>query len=319
MSDKPETPFTRLVGCELPIQLAPIGGSGQVPELALAVTGAGGHAVYPAVSLSAAEAESAIDRLRAATGAFGLNFIVPLIDPEVLELAASRAPLVDLFYGEPTRELVEIVHRGGALASWQAGSLEEALSAVDCGCDLVVVQGVEAGGRVRGQLGTGELLDQVLQAVDVPVLAAGGIATADEVADAMAAGAHGVRVGTRFLASREANVHPDWQQASAEESVITRAFAAGVPDFPHRVLHRSLQGAETFDGAVVGSQMTPGGARKELPRWCPDAPQGDFQGHVEAMPFYAGTSVAGVREVLPAAEIVAELAAGIPTPTVARG
>ncbi len=322
MTHDTSTTFTRLVGCRLAIQLAPIGAAGQGPQLSLAVAGAGGHAVYPAVFLSAAELSDDIDRLRAATGAFGVNFVVPLLDRECLEIAAHRAPMVDFFYGDPAAELVEIVHRGGALASWQVGSLEEALAAVDCGCDVIVAQGTEAGGRVRGRLELLRLLEQVVPAVDVPVLAAGGIASADDVAAAFAAGADGVRVGTRFVAAEEADAHPDWQRAlidaDSSESVITRAFSAGVPDFPHRVLQRSLDGVKRIHSQTVGSVLTRDGQRRTLPRYCSDVVSRDFEGHVEAMPFYAGLSVGRVRAVMPAAQIVAELAAGVPATQPAR-
>ena len=310
------TPFTRLVGCDVPVQLAPIGAAGQDTRLSLAVARAGGHAVYPAVQLSAAELAADIDVLRAGTDRFGVNFVVALMDRECLEIAARRAPNVDFFYSDPDARLVDVVHSGGALASWQVGSLDEALAAADCGCDLIVAQGAGAGGRVRGHLQLRELLERVVPAVDVPVIAAGGIATAADVEAAIAAGAAGVRVGTRFVAAAEANAHPAWQRAlidaRPEDSVVTRAFAVGVPDFPHRVLQRSLDGAQRASGATVGSVRTRDGGRRELPRYCPDLPTRDFEGDVEAMPFYAGVSAGEVRAVMPAAEIVAELALGVP-------
>lgn len=293
------TRFTSLVDCALPIQMAPIGAAGQDPRLAIAVARAGGHAMYPGVQLDAHQLGAAVDDVRAATGAFGVNFVVPLMTRACLELASRRAPVVDLFYGDPTAEIVEAVHRGGALASWQVGSAEEARAAVDCGCDIVVAQGTQAGGRIRGAHELRELLDLVLAAVDVPVVAAGGIATAEHVAAALGAGADAVRVGTRFLAAAEADVHPAYQQAVLEaerdDAVITRAFAAGVPDFPHRVLQRSLDAAH----AVAA------------PPYTPELPTRDFEGDVRGTPFYAGQSVGDVRAVQPAAEIVAELAEGV--------
>ena len=309
------TRFTHLVGCELPIQLAPMAGPVGT-ELAAAVAAAGGHVVYPAVMVGRLELEDIIDRLRATTGAFGVNFIAPLADPACVELAASRAPLVDMFYGDPDPRTVEVIHAGGALASWQVGSLDEALAAGDAGCDLVVVQGTEAGGRIRGQLGLARLLEEVAGRVEVPVLAAGGIATADDVAGALAAGADGARVGTRFIAAEESNAHPTWQRALIAarpgDTVITRAFALGVPDFPHRVLRCSLDAAQAHDDAViVGSQEQRDGRRAEVRRFAPDAATRSFRGRVEAMPFYAGTSSAMVSRVESAAEIVADLAAAL--------
>src|SRR5215510_15257727 len=107
-----------------------------------------------------------------------------------------------------------MIHEHGALASWQVGSAEEALKAAEVGCDLIVAQGVEAGGHIRGTIGLVGLLCEVLEAVpEIPVLAAGGIGTGRAMAAARAAGADGVRVGTRFVASVEADTHPIYTDA----------------------------------------------------------------------------------------------------------
>ncbi|HEV8163681.1 MAG TPA: nitronate monooxygenase, partial [Actinomycetota bacterium] len=103
------------------------------------------------------------------------------------ELAASRARLVEFFWADPDPALVELVHAGGALAGWQVGSVEEAERAADAGCDLVIAQGVEAGGHVRGTVALLPLLAGVLEVVTVPVLAAGGIASARSMAAVLAA------------------------------------------------------------------------------------------------------------------------------------
>jgi nitronate monooxygenase len=317
------TRFTELVGCRLPIQLAPMGTVGCSVELQLEVARAGAHPVYPGVDVPAPRLAAALDAIGEEATAFGVNFIVPLLDPEALAVAVERAPFVDFFHGDPDPALVARVHAGGALASWQVGSPAEALAAAEAGCDVLVAQGDEAGGRIRGSQPRMELLAQVVRAVDVPVLAAGGIRNAGDVADAIAAGAAGVRVGTRFVAAREANAHPAYQQAlvdaGPDESVVTRVFAAGVADLPHRVLRRSLVGAQLLDAEVVG-QMSLGDGAERLPRYTSLAPGRDFTGAVEAMPFYAGRSVEGVRRIAPAAEIVSELAenlarAGAPSGT----
>src|SRR5205807_2215219 len=84
--------------------------------------------------------------------------------------------------------------RAGALASWQVGSLREALAARDAGCDFIIAQGIEAGGHIRGKIGVLALLSEVLDAVDIPVLAAGGIGSGRSLAAVLAAGAAGARV-----------------------------------------------------------------------------------------------------------------------------
>ena len=94
-----------------------------------------------------------------------------------VETMATWANVTDFFWAEPDAQLIERAHAGEALVCWQVGSLAEAVAAANAGCDFIVVQGIESGGHVRGRVGLLALLDQTLETVDVPVLAAGGIGT----------------------------------------------------------------------------------------------------------------------------------------------
>lgn len=312
-----DTPFTEIARCELPIQLAPMAGPVTL-DLALAVAGAGGHASFGVVMLPPEAVAAQLDRLAAGTRAFSANFIVPLMDLEALDAAIERAPMIDFHCAPPDPALVERVHAGGALVGWQVGSVEQAQAAEAAGCDLLIAQGVEAGGRIVGRLRVADLLPRVLQSVAIPVLAAGGIATAEGVRAALAAGAAGVRVGTRFLASTESGAHPAWIEAliraRAEDTVVTRAFTRGIAgpaaEVPHRVLRSSLEAAQARDGQIVG-EMEVAGRVRQIEALTPPSPDRSFRGAVEAMPFYLGESAGEVREVEAAAEIVAELAAGL--------
>ena len=192
---------------------------------------------WPSGSMSLSERERA----------FGVNFVPPLgqgTDADV-ELAASRAPLVEFFYSAPDPRAIEKVHAGGALACWQVGSVEEARRASDAGCDVIVVQGVEAGGHVRGTTALPPLLSAVLEIVTVPVVAAGGIVTGRSVAAALAAGASGVRLGTRLLATTESGAHPDYLAAllaaGNDATVLTSAFSGRVA---RRPASRAADGAD---------------------------------------------------------------------------
>jgi NAD(P)H-dependent flavin oxidoreductase YrpB (nitropropane dioxygenase family) len=192
------------------------------------------------------------------------------------------------------------------------GSAGEARAAVDAGCDLVVAQGVEAGGHVRGTVGLLPLLDDVLAAVgrDVPVGAAGGIGTGRAMAAALAAGADAVRVGTRFLAASEADVHPEYLarliDAGAADTVLTTAFSVMWPDAPHRVLRSAVEEADACADEIVG-ELVMGDNRMPLPRFAVPCPGRTTTGRIGAMALYAGQSVGAVRRMQPAAEIVAEL------------
>jgi NAD(P)H-dependent flavin oxidoreductase YrpB (nitropropane dioxygenase family) len=207
---------------------------------------------------------------------------------------------------------VALVHAGGALASWQVGSLEEAVAAERPGCDFIIAQGIEAGGHVRGHIGLLPLLTQVLGAVQIPVLAAGGIGSGRAMAAALAAGAAGVRVGTRFVAAQEAHAHPAYVQAliaaKPEDTVYTETFSYGWEHAPHRALRSSVVGAEAFQGEIIARRFDADeNVWVEKHRLQTFSVTDEYTGAVEAMPFMAGESVGGVTRVQPAGEIVREL------------
>jgi NAD(P)H-dependent flavin oxidoreductase YrpB (nitropropane dioxygenase family) len=250
-------------------------------------------------------------------GPIGANFILHFVDPDMAQkcvaVAAARATVVDFFYTDPDPALIETVHTAGALASWQVGSRQEALAAVKAGCDFIIAQGIEAGGHVRGKISLMALLNEVLEVVKVPVLAAGGIGTGRNLAAALAAGADGVRVGTRFIAAKEAGAHPRYVQAliraEAKDTIYTDAFSIGWPDAPHRVLRSSLQAARAFQGEFVAEGLDEEtGERYPIPRFGCFTPRTTTTGAIEAMPHWAGESVGGLNKLQPAAEILQELA-----------
>ncbi len=305
-----------LLRCDLPIQLAPMGSVAATPALPLAVASAGGHAMYPGLTLPPSALAPVLDALAEQTTAFGVNFIVPLMNRDSLELAAERAPYVDFFLADPDPELVALVHDAGAVCGWQVESPEEARAAEAAGCDVVIAKAWESGGRKRIEGPTLlALLDGVLDGVSLPVIAAGGIATRRGVAAALAAGADGVRVGTRFIAAAESDAHPAWVaaviRAGANDAVVSTAFNVGlqVPG-PHRVLRSSIEAAEAHADEPVGVVRV-AGAEISVPRFAPQPPTRESTGAIEAMPFYAGQSAGAVTAIQPAGEIVAELARGL--------
>jgi nitronate monooxygenase len=308
-----ETSWTRLVGVRVPIQLAALPFH-SVPDLALAVADAGGLAMVGLPLHTPDAVARVVDLVKSRTSRpFGVNFLVPFLERPCLEVAATRARVVEFFYGEPDATLVDVVHAGGALASWQVGSLREALAAEDAGSDFVVAQGVEAGGHVRGRVGLLTLLGQVLEKVRCPVVAAGGIATARQLAAVLAAGAGGARMGTRFLAAAEANVHPRYLEqllaAEPEDTVVTGVFSTMWPDAPHRVLRRSADAAAALATDVAGTLPTAAGTFPILSRG-PASPTRETTGEIDAMALYAGESVAAIDRVEPASTIVRDLVEG---------
>ncbi len=309
------TAFTDLVGCTVPIQLASMPGIA-TPALAAAVADAGGLGMIGAPMLPPELLAHTLKDLRAhAPGTFGVNFLMPfLADRAAVSVAAEGARVVEFFYGDPDRALVELVHRGGALASWQVGSQREAIAAQAVGCDLVVAQGCEAGGHVRGTVGLLPLLAQVLDAVRVPVIAAGGIATARAVAAALAAGAAAVRVGTRFATATESGAHPDYiarlLAATSEDTVLTEAFSEMWPNAPHRVLRSCIDAANAVHEPLIG-EVDWAGQTMPIPRFSVFSPTVETRGRIECMALYAGQSVGAVTHREPAAAIVRDLCSAL--------
>lgn len=282
------TRFTALVGCELPLQLAVLGGVGTT-ELAAAVASAGGLGMVP----------GGIELPDASTGATGTGFLIPFAPPlDVITAAASRGRVVEFHYGAPRDDYVRAVHQAGALCSWQTGSVDEAVAAERAGCDFIVAQGREAGGHVRGVMPRDDLLAAVLDAVSIPVVAAGGIATADAVARIVAAGADAVRVGTAFVASEQSCAHPDYKAAlvaaaGPQDTALTTYFDEDFPDAPHRVLREALARAE-----LTGNRKI-------------DPPGRDGTGDTRDMAMYAGEGVGDVHEVRDARAIALDLMSGL--------
>jgi nitronate monooxygenase len=272
--------FTDLVGCTVPLQLAAMGGVGTT-ELASAVASAGGLGMVPAGT-------------QPAEGACGINFLMPFA-PSLEDIAAKarQSRVVEFFYADPRADVVAAAHRAGAVVGWQVGSAAEAVAAEKAGCDYVVAQGTEAGGHVRGSQGLDDLLAQVRSSVRIPIVAAGGIATAERTAAVVRSGADAVRVGTRFVASPESGAHPEYVRmllaATGDDTVLTEWFSDGWANAPHRVLQSS----------VAAAQKT--GWKATVP------PYRGIDRDPSDMAMYAGRGVGDVNRSQPAAEVVADL------------
>ena len=142
-------------------------------------------------------------------------------------------PFLVLFWG-PVTPFVADAHAVGVELWVQVGSVDEARTAAEAGVDAVIAQGVEAGGHVRGRTSIWELLPAVVEAVrPVPVLASGAIGDGEGVARALRLGAQAVSLGTRFVASDEAFVHPDYKrrilESGAEDTFYSGLFDVGWP------------------------------------------------------------------------------------------
>jgi NAD(P)H-dependent flavin oxidoreductase YrpB (nitropropane dioxygenase family) len=249
---------------------------------------------------------------------FGVNLVLEWEQEERLDACLEEGVrIISFFWGDPAR-YIDRIHLAGGHVMHTVGSAAEARRRAGDGVDVIVAQGFESGGHVWGQVSTMALVPAVADAVGpVPVVAAGGIADARGIAAAMALGASGVWLGTRFVATLESAAHPAYKDAllaAAEtDTAYTRVFDQGWPGAPHRVLRNStLARGEPGDagagrpgeGEVIGHYA--GGA--PVIRYAGDEPLAGMDGEVEAMALYAGQSAAQVHDIPPAADLVSRLA-----------
>lgn len=302
------TPLTDLLGVRHPILCAPMGDTAG-GALAAAVSGAGALGF-----VGGGYADPAwLDRELEAVGSarVGIGFITFALDerPEVLAIALDAAPVaVQLSFGDP-RPYAEDVHSAGAFLICGVQTGEEVATALEAGADVLLAHGLDAGGHGRAGRATMGLIPSIVDAAgDVPVVAAGGIADGRGLAAALALGAAGVSMGTRFLASREAISTPQEQAAlvagRAEDTVRT-----AVVD-----LIRGPSWPEGHDGRLVANAL--------VERWHDDldglqanrddlraAYESSDPGDYSVRALWAGEGLDQITETLPAAEIVTRIVA----------
>ncbi|RWO41327.1 MAG: nitronate monooxygenase [Mesorhizobium sp.] len=316
----PNSIFIDKVAIEIPIVQAAIG-SAAVPELAAAVSNAGGLGMLGLGGEVVDAARIAVRKTRALTNRpFGVNVILHWPPDDVFPMFLDEGVSIYSFFWGDCSRFVQRAHRANAIVLHSVGSVDEAKRAADWGVDVIVAQGHEAGGHVRGTVSTMALLPAVVDAVaPLPVLAAGGIADGRGVAAAFALGAAGVWVGTRYLAATEASVHPYYRQrvlaATANDTIYADdLFDIGWPDAPHRTLKnetselwekagRPPTGNRPRQGEVIGSN-----ADGSIIRYACLTPYADVAGNIEAMSMWAGQGVGLVTREQSAADITRELA-----------
>ncbi|MCW2504499.1 MAG: hypothetical protein JWO79_2783 [Actinomycetia bacterium] len=227
------TPLCAVLGIEVPIVQGPLGGPwSQLTDLPAAVCEAGGLGTIPTSLRTAGEVRADLAQLRAKTSRpFAVNMTRRPFSEDVFEaLLADPPPVFWLSLGDPG-ELADRVHDGGGVFVQQVETLDQAERAADAGADVIVAQGSEAGG-FGGQIGTLVLVPQVVAAVaPIPVVASGGIADGRGLAAVLALGAQGACLGTRFLASAECGVAPEWKDqitTATSEDAVKLAFAEHV-------------------------------------------------------------------------------------------
>ena len=322
-----QTRFTEAYGLDTPIAQAGMAFVGMAPSLAVAVSNAGalgsiGVGLMPAEALS-----KTIAAVRAGTDRpFNINFITIFTSQAHIDAACAAGVAVASFHwGHPSRAWIDQLHAAGVRVFEQVGSVEDARRAAGDGVDVVVAQGQEAGGHNFGTLPTFALVPLVVDAVaPALVLAAGGIADGRGLAAALMLGADGAWVGTRLVASAESEAHDGYKSrvvaAEATDTARTGIFGPEYPQFnPMRVLRnrvvrqwqdRAAEVPTDTSGLPVIGQFDLDGQRVPMHRFSFLVPMRDrTTGDLEEMALLAGQGVGLVRDVQPAATIIAEMTA----------
>lgn len=297
--------MTELFGIDYPIvQAGMVWCSGH--RLASAVSNSGALGLIGAGSMKPELLADHIRACRAATDRpFGVN--IPLIRGDVERLIetaiAERVTIIFTSAGNPGLH-VEKIKNAGAIMVHVVASVKHALKAEAVGVDAVVAEGFEAGGHNGlDEITTLCLVPQVADAVRVPVIAAGGIADGRGMAAAMALGAAGVQVGTRFAATAESSAHPGYKDAVVAAgdtgTVLTLKKVTPVRLIKNRFALEALEAERA--GATPEQMRELLGAKRER--------RGIFEGDLDDGELEAGQSAGLVREILPAAEVVRRMLA----------
>jgi NAD(P)H-dependent flavin oxidoreductase YrpB (nitropropane dioxygenase family) len=286
------------------------------------VSNAGGFGILQAQLCPPPLFRQEIRRVRALTDRpFGVNLILHFpVENHVAVCLEERVPVLSFFWGDPT-PYVGRAHAAGVKVFHQVGSVAEAERAAAADVDVIVAQGVEAGGHIAGEVSTLALVPRVVDAVAPrPVIAAGGIADGRGVVAVLALGAQAAMLGTRFLASAESRAHPHYKRRLLEAdecgTVRTILFGHGWPHAPHRTLRTGFveqwlgqedRGQESRPDEPAIGRTVIGGQGMPVLRFVSMPPNGEANGDIDSMALLAGQSVGLVREIKPAGQIVHEL------------
>ncbi len=321
------TRFTEQYGLDTPIAQAGMAFVGTTPDLAIAVSNAGGLGSLGVGLMPAPVLADTIKAIGAATERpFNVNFITGFTGPEHIDVVCSAEVAVASFHwGHPRREWIDRLHRAGTRVFEQVGSVDAARRAVDDGIDVVVAQGCEAGGHNYATLPTFALVPVVVDAVaPALVLASGGVSDGRGLAAALMLGADGAWVGTRLVATIESAAHDGYKSrlvaAAGTDTVRTSMFGPEMPEFnPMRVLRtrvvRQWQDrvaeipSDTSQEPVIG-QMNLMGQEVEMHRFSNLVPMRAFTtGDLEEMALLAGQGVGLVHRIEPAGAVISRMTA----------
>lgn len=315
-----------ILGFDFGIVHAPLGPDISGPELVAAVANSGCLGFLRAPDWEAPDhLRQLIRKTRTLTDKpFGVGVVLAFPHEEnIRAILDEKVAVLQVYWGECSQDLVLQAHQAGVKIVPQVGSFEEAKKVVDIGVDGIIVQGVEAGGHIIGLEGLITLLPRVVDLVrdrDIPVIAGGGIVDERGYVAAMALGAQGVVLGTRFLATEESHAHPTYKKklVDLDKTAYTDVFGrARWPGAPHRVLEtpffqewRNLPSDENESNQPIIGHSTIHGVEKEIRRFAGTVPNATTTGDIESMAMYGGAGIGLIKEIVPASEVIKRLVEG---------
>lgn len=312
------TPITDILGCQFPILCAGMGGVAR-HRLAAAVSNAGGFGCLGMVREQPEFIRHEVKHYRAISDKpFAINLIPSATDPRLLrqqvaECIALNINHVVLFW-DVHKEVIQEFKDNGICVIHQVGSKQDAEQALEAGAEILIVQGIEAGGHVRGDVSLLGLLPEIVALSSVPIIASGGITTGASMLAALALGAQAVSCGTLFLATTESNAHDFHKEkiltANAGDTTLcydyyrnwpvpaaVRVLKNSVTESPiHSYITQCEQPLAKQDGAPVYPFST-------------DSPLLGAIGDLEAMALYCGQGCGAVNAIKHSELVIADLMA----------
>lgn len=309
--------FVSKLGIKRPICQAVMDLGGGMAELSAAISEAGGLGGMGVSWHSADEVADFVKRACALTKApFAVGYVLSFEPTTLATALESGAPVVQFSWGTPKPATVSLVRSFDAKIGMQVSSLAGAKQAFDLGVDYLSIQGQEAGGHVQASASWRDTIGAVVQSAgDVPVLVAGGLANGKALREVLSLGCAGGVFGTRFLATEESPSADSYKKrlahASTADTMLTVCFDGGWPNALHRVLrNETTEMWEAAGSGPAGSRPGEGDViaylgNTPLERYSIFGPNKRMIGpDLTQMALYAGTSVDGITDIPPVAELI---------------